>query len=111
MKQPRQRNEVHLSFIRLLGCVICGRSPVEAAHLRYGDQRAAKRPTGMGEKPSDCWALPLCPEHHREQHSGGEKDFWAKHKIDPVFIALALWRVSGSQELGEQIVRHVNFYS
>lgn len=29
----------------------------------------------MGVKPSDSETIPLCSEHHREQHSQGERKF------------------------------------
>jgi len=34
----------------------------------------------------------------------GEVAFWNKHGIDPIFVCLALWRVSGNHELGEKIL-------
>ena len=95
----------HLDFIRQLPCVVChDNTATEAAHLRYGDRRAAKPQTGMGIKPDDCWTLPLCSKHHAEQHTMGERIFWSRGAVDPVFLALALYRVSGDHELGEQII-------
>lgn len=104
-RRPRQVDADHLAFVRGLSCVICGNDiSVEAAHIRAGDPRAAKRPTGMGERPDDAFALPLCGDCHRKQHHSGERWFWNFHGIDPVFVALALYRVSGDVEAGEQIV-------
>src|SRR5262245_43024431 len=106
MKRPRQKSETHLDFVRSLPCVICGdNTSTEAAHIRMGDASIAKRPTGMGEKPSDIWAVPLCGRCHRGQHSVGESAFWTAHGIDPIKVALALWAESGDHELGEQIVK------
>jgi len=56
---------------------------VEAAHLRVGSINDGKPYTGMQEKPSDRWALPLCSKHHREQHSMNELEFWASYNINP----------------------------
>jgi hypothetical protein len=43
----------------------------------------------MAEKPSDKWTLPLCNQHHREQHDhGDELAFWAEYGIDPFALAL-----------------------
>src|SRR5690348_766156 len=67
-KAPRQKIEEHLKFIRTLPCLITGARPVEAAHIRYADMRYGKRDTGMQEKPSDHWVVPLSPALHREQH-------------------------------------------
>lgn len=52
-----------------------------------------KRPTGLGEKPDDKWAMPLCSEHHREQHSMGEREFWEGYGIDPIRNCLALFEL------------------
>jgi len=74
--------------------------------VRFGSQKAAKRHTGMAEKPDDAWALPLCGRHHRDQHLIGEGVFWGIHYGHrPIFLCLALWRVSGDIEAGEQIIR------
>jgi hypothetical protein len=57
----------------------------------------------MGYKPSDRYAVPLCAEHHAEQHRG-ELSFWAALGIDPLNVALRLWTVSGDLAAGERTV-------
>lgn len=105
-KKPRQKIEAHLKFIRTLPCLVTGTRPVEAAHIRYADMRYGKRDTGMAEKPDDHWVVPLSPEVHREQHAFGDDLAWWKSKnIDPLFVALALWRSTGDEESAEQIIR------
>jgi Protein of unknown function (DUF968) len=102
MKRVKSPN--YLDFIRSLPCVICGdNTTVEAAHIRFGDRRAAKRPTGMGEKPDDRWALPLCGKHHRKQHEIGERLFWYLSG-DPIFVAMALQLNTGNRDAAEQII-------
>ena len=103
-KRPRQRAEDHLRFIRGLPCLITGKRPVEACHIRYADPKNGKREVGGGEKPDDKYTVPLCPEKHREQHDMNERDFWEAHGIDPVVVAQALWANSGDDEVGEQIL-------
>src|SRR5262245_62981078 len=64
MKRPRQKSETHLDFVRSLPCLICGdNTSTEAAHIRMGDASIAKRPTGMGEKPSDRKSTRLNSSH------------------------------------------------
>lgn len=105
-RRPREHDEKHLAFIRQLPCLICGDSTsTEAAHVSMADNRADKRYVGTSEKADDCWALPLCGAHHRDQHTVGEKRFWDFGVIDPIFVCLALWRVSGDCEAGERIIR------
>jgi hypothetical protein len=105
-KKQRQNIEAHLRFIRSLPCLVTGARPVEAAHIRYADMRYGKRLTGTGEKPDDHWVVPLSPASHRDQHAAGDELAWWKSKgIDPLFVALALWRATGDEDVAEQIIR------
>lgn len=104
-RQPRVRNERHLSLIRSLPCLICFRpAPSEAAHLRYGEPARGKPPTGISEKPDDKWTLPLCAEHHRTgkdaQHGMGEREWWELHGIDPIALCEALY-AAGADRIEE----------
>jgi hypothetical protein len=104
-RTPRQHNDAHLRFIRGLRCIICGdNTSTEAAHVRFQCRPAGKRYAGKGEKPDDRWTLPLCGQHHRDQHSMDEEMFWEGVGCDPIFYAMALWGVTGNHALGEQIV-------
>lgn len=103
-RRPRIKEPQHLDNIRQLPCLICFGQPVEAAHLRAKSNMHGKRETGKSEKPSDKWALPLCPEHHREQHSMNELGFWRYHGIDPFVTALSLWAAEGDIDSMEFIV-------
>jgi hypothetical protein len=104
-RRKREESGKYLDFIRRLPCVLCGdNTSVEAAHIRFSDARADKRQTGMGEKPNDVWTLPLCGRHHRDQHQMGERYFWEGRSINPIFLALALYRVAGDHEAAERII-------
>ena len=89
-RQPRLRDEHHLNFIRACPCCLCGDNiHTEAAHIRVGSIHHGKNPTGMAEKPSDKWTLPLCNRHHAEQHThGDELEFWAEWGTDPFALAI-----------------------
>lgn len=104
-RRPRQHDEAHLKFIRQLPCVVCLGPGVDAAHVKMADYRADKRAVGMAEKPDDVWTVPLCRVHHDAQHQIGEKRFWDFGILDPIFLCLALWRVSGDVEAGDRIIR------
>lgn len=87
----RIRDEKYLNYIRQQPCCIPGCNDnvsVEAAHLRVGSINDGKDPTGMGQKSSDRWALPLCGRHHREQHASGELAWWFSYGIDPFALAM-----------------------
>jgi len=103
-KRPRVKNEGHLDFIRSLSCVICGSPDPDAAHIRMASDLHGKRHTGMAEKPSDKWTVPLCRAHHGEQHSHNELTWWARRGIDPFGLALSLYAHSGDYELACSIL-------
>jgi hypothetical protein len=70
-------------------CLICGRTPAHAHHIRYA------QPRGLGLKVSDEFTVPLCAIHHSENHTtGDERRWWQKHKIDPLDVANRLWQES-----------------
>ena len=87
-RDPRQRDEKYLDWIRQQPCCICGARDVQAAHLRVSSIENGKRPVGLAEKSSDKWALPLCSYHHRMQHGMNETEFWARFGLDPFALAM-----------------------
>ena len=89
-KRPREKDKGHLAWLSSLPCVITGKRPVHVAHVRYADPVYGKPQTGMAEKPSDKWTLPLCNRHHREQHGMNELAFWKKYSIDPFMLAITM---------------------
>jgi hypothetical protein len=85
--EPRRlRDKAHLKFVAAQPCLICGRSPVDAHHLRFTQPRA------MGLKVSDEFTVPLCRTHHRDVHSfGDEVAWWERRAIDPLATSRVLW--------------------
>lgn len=103
-KRPRENDPSHLRFVGSLPCLITGRRPSEACHIRYPDPRYGKRETGLSEKAHDKFTVPMHADLHREQHSMNERAFWDRYGIDPIRVALALWANSGDDEVCEQIL-------
>jgi hypothetical protein len=88
-KTIRLRDKEHRKFVAAQPCLICGRTPADPHHLRFAQPRA------LGRKVSDEFTVPVCRLHHGEIHRrGDEAAWWAEAAIDPVPIALALWRQS-----------------
>jgi hypothetical protein len=88
-RKSRVYDDDYLAWIRQQPCCLCGDNVhVEAAHLRVGSIVDGKVYTGMGQKSSDRWALPLCGRHHREQHTMNEREFWASYGINPFALAM-----------------------
>lgn len=85
----RHRSKAHLRHVARQACLICGRTPSHAHHVRYAQAR------GLGLKVSDEFAVPLCAIHHTQNHAtGNERRWWQEHKTDPLAVAERLWRES-----------------
>jgi hypothetical protein len=87
LPEPRRvRDREHVKSVAKQPCLICGRRPSDAHHLRFAQNR------GLSRKASDEFTVPLCRGHHREVHrSGDEAAWWKKTGIDPTLTARALW--------------------
>jgi Rad52/22 family double-strand break repair protein len=91
----RHRSKEHLRFVAQQPCLICGRSPTHAHHVRFAQSR------GLGLKVSDEFTVPLCAIHHQQNHAtGNERQWWQEHKIDPLAVAERLWRESQQSRSG-----------
>lgn len=87
----RVRDSEHLEYVASLPCLVCGRAPSQAHHLRFAQPRA------LGSKVSDEWVVPLCNLHHRALHDTGNEEMWWKaHNIDATDEAGQLWRTRQS---------------
>ena len=85
--EPRRvRDREHVRFVSQQTCLVCGRQPCDAHHLRFAQNRA------LGRKVSDEFTVPLCRGHHREVHRHGDESvWWDKLGLDPTSAARALW--------------------
>ncbi len=78
-KTIRLRDKEHCKFVATRPCVVCGRTPAEAHHIRFAQPRA------LGRKVSDEYTVPICRVHHRDLHGyGDEASWWAGIDIDPL---------------------------
>ena len=88
-RPARRREPGHLRYVATQPCLLCGRTPSDAHHLKFAQPRA------MGRKVSDEFTVPLCRTHHRQLHdSGNEIAWWIDMDIDPLPIAHDLWAES-----------------
>src|SRR6187431_3363686 len=86
-KTIRLRDKEHRKFVSRQPCLVCGRAPSDPHHLRFAQVRA------LGRKVSDEFTVPVCRTHHREIHRhGDEAAWWTRAGIDPLPVALTLWR-------------------
>lgn len=91
-KETRIRDRDHLAFVASQPCLVCGRRPAQAHHLKFAQSRS------MSLKVSDEYTVPLCNVHHDQLHrSGDERAWWARNGIiEPLKFADRLWAASRS---------------
>jgi hypothetical protein len=87
LPEPRRiRDRDHVRFVAMQPCLICGRLPSDAHHLRFAQSRT------LGRKVSDEFTVPMCRGHHREVHrTGDEAGWWRNLEVDPTFAGRRLW--------------------
>jgi hypothetical protein len=107
---PRRiRDRDHVKSVAKQPCLVCGRDPADAHHLRFAQAPA------LGRKVSDEFTVPLCRGHHREVHRcGDEAAWWDKTGIDPTAAARSLWLKSHPlpipvDETGFKLPNEANF--
>jgi hypothetical protein len=105
----RMRDRDHVKSVAKQPCLVCGRRPADAHHLRFAQAAA------LGRKVSDEFTVPLCRGHHREVHRcGDEAVWWDKTGIDPTAVARSLWLKSHPlpipvDEAGFELPNEANF--
>lgn len=109
VKEAAGTDAAYLAQVRQLPCLKCGDQPCgEAAHVRFASAAFGKR-SGMGKKPSDSDAVPLCPACHRldrdAQHNRNERDFWNAVGLNPLLVAQRLYAARGDLVAMENIIR------
>lgn len=89
-KTPRLRSKRHLDRLKTLPCSIpgCKGQPVDPHHVTFA------QPSAKGLKVSDEFTVPLCHWRHHDPRSmasvhfvGNEREWWARHGLDPIAIA------------------------
>jgi ERF superfamily len=92
-KTVRKRNKAHLAFVAAQPCIVCGRSPCDAHHLKF------VQPRSLGRRVSDEFTVPLCRDHHQRLHRhGNELAWWANLQVAPIEVARDLWGVTLLQQ-------------
>ncbi len=101
-RRPRAIDKAHKGALARCPCVVCGAEPVHVAHVRVSDASLGVEQAGMAAKPSDRYALPLCPWHHQDgpdaEHKVGTVKFWRDLAIDPLRLADELFKLSPDVE-------------
>jgi hypothetical protein len=108
-RQPRERDNVYLAWIRRLPCIRCGKTAgIEAMHIRSGYSVAGWAPTGMQEKPSDYRTAPGCRSCHRDgpdaQHRTNERKWWEALGIFPPDLCAELRAAFDADIPGDPVI-------
>ena len=106
----RIRDREHVKSVAKKPCLVCGRSPADAHHLRFAQSPA------LGRKVSDEFTVPLCRGHHRELHRSGDEAVWWKRPASiqhrrhvPSGSKAIHYQKSCQQHLNVQTPRWVNY--
>ena len=92
-ESKRHRSQDHLQFVAQHPCIVCGRVPSHAHHVRFAQAK------GVGLKVSDEFTVPLCAIYHSDNHTtGDERNWWKVRNIDPLEIARSLWEESRKRD-------------
>jgi len=99
LRQVMDSDPAYLAMVRELPCLCCGvEDYCECAHVRMQSAAHGKR-GGIGKKPADKWAVPLCSGCHRldndSQHAIGEIAFWDRVGINPLLVCQRLYSQRG----------------
>ena len=96
----------YLAWIRQQACCVCGTTQqIEAAHVRRIADGA-----GVGVKPDNFSAVPMCHRHHEDQHQHGEsahggKEWFDKQRIN--HVSRWAW-VALKQQIGVESMTHAD---
>ena len=98
-KRDGHEDHAYLAMVRQMPCLNCGHDPCgEAAHVRFACAIHG-RSSGLGKKPRDRDALPLCAYCHRlsrgAQHNHNERHWWEERGMNPYMIADKLYAKRG----------------
>jgi len=89
------KSEKHRRFVASLPCFICKKTNVQCCHIRsipnYGNVGLSVR--------NDVFSVPMCIEHHFEQHQIGEKKFYLKYKKNPIYISELICKKSPCKKI------------
>lgn len=81
-RASRWRSQAHCNFVRSHACSVChATAPIEVAHVRLGSG------AGISQKPHDWRTVSLCRDCHTEQHTKGERTFWAGRDVEALIEA------------------------
>ena len=94
---PERKFPKHEKWVRGFACCVpgCTNRQIDFAHVRSAEN------SGTGLKPPSSSGVPLCRDHHNEQHRIGQPAFERKYEISLSGIAAELARRTTDRDLRE----------
>jgi len=88
----------HQKFVASFPCVVCGNdTQVQSCHIR-----SIPKVGNVGKGIRDCrFLIPMCFQHHTEQHIIGELEFFEKYNINPILISMKLASISPCNKINQ----------
>ena len=88
----------HQKFVASFPCVVCGNdTQVQACHIR-----SIPKVGNVGKGIRDCrFLIPMCFQHHTEQHLIGELEFFEKYNINPILISMKIASISPCNKINQ----------
>ena len=68
----------YIKFIKSHFCIVCAKSPVDAAHLEHIGMGGNRKINSL----KDFSCVPLCREHHSQRHNIGNYNFESIHSVN-----------------------------
>ena len=88
----------HQKFVASFPCVVCGiNTEVQCCHIRSIPKLGN---VGKGIR-DDRFCIPMCFQHHTEQHLIGELEFFDKYNINPILISMKLASISPCKKINQ----------
>jgi hypothetical protein len=79
-------------------CLLCHYHECQAHHITIAEKR------GISQKVSDKFTIPLCYPHHQQLHNFGERKYWEKLDIDPVYQANVFYNMWEKDRIYDEIM-------
>ncbi len=93
-EQSKVRSPSHLKWVRGHSCCAASGACLGAVEAHHVRETVDGSGGGIGLKPDDSSAVPLCRFHHQTVHTSGADTFQTLHRIDLSALAAELWKRS-----------------
>jgi len=98
------KSKKYLIWIASNKCLLCHYHECQAHHITIAEKR------GISQKVSDKFTIPLCYPHHQQLHNFGERKYWEKLDIDPVYQANVFYNMWEKDRIYDEMMLNELIY-